>query len=153
MIVRMKELLLFTSSKTTDESIYQLGELGVVDIRKIEAPSNSTIERHKINIKNTESAIACLESHEERSNNLDKTGSYLINDPKRMVERILQAKNFEVNCKNRLEDLYRQINWYHTWGKSVKVNQIHYLKERGIFLKLYLLDKNSISGLKQKHTI
>lgn len=153
MIVRMKELLLFTSSKTTDESIYQLGELGVVDIQKIEVSANSNVERYKINIKNTESAIACLERHEQRSNNLDKTGSYSMYDPKRMVERILQAKNLEVNCKNRLEDLYKHINWYHIWGKNVNVNQIQYLKERGIYLKLYMLDKNSISSLKQEHSI
>ncbi len=153
MIVRMKEILLFTSSKKADESIYQLGELGVVDIQEIKVSTNSTIERHKINIKDTEDAISYLESHEKQSDNLEKTGLYSIHDPKRMVERILKAKDFEVSCKNRLEYLNQQIKWYYTWGENVKTKHIQYLKERSINLRLYLLDKQLISTLEKQHPI
>lgn len=153
MIVRMKEILLFTSSKKADESIYQLGELGVVDIQEIKVSTNSTIERHKNNIKDTEDAITYLESHEKQSENIEKIGPYSIHDPKRMVERILKAKDFEVSCKNRLEYLNQQIKWYRIWGENVKTKHIEYLKERGVNLRLYLLDKQLISTLEKQPAI
>lgn len=153
MIVRMKEIALFTSAKTADACIYQLGELGVVDIEEVEVPSNATIERHKNSIEDVKSAVSYLELHEKQSKNIENTGVYAISDPKRMVERILKAKEFELNAKSRLNDLNQQLNWYKTWGKHVNTKDFNSLKEKGIILKLYVLDKHLLPDLKQAYYI
>ena len=44
MIVRMKELLLFSSARTVDETIQRLGQLGVVEIKEVSHSSNGTVE-------------------------------------------------------------------------------------------------------------
>ena len=153
MIVRMKEIALFISAKGTDAAIYQLGELGAVDIRELEISSNETIERHKSNIKAIEVAITYLELHEKESDHPENTGTYPINDPKRMVGRILKAKKAQLSAKSRLTELHRQLNWYKTWGEDIKTGDLQQLQEKGIHLKLYILDKPLISDLSQDYYI
>ena len=153
MIVRMKEIALFTSSKTVDASIYELGELGVVEITEIKAPTNATIERHKNNIKDIEKAIVYLEAHEEQSEKLENTEAYPKKDPKRLVDRILEAKAAKVTIQNSLKELNELLNWYRIWGEQVKTQDFKYLEEKGVYLKLYVLDKFLISDLKPQHYI
>nr|WP_299340175.1 hypothetical protein [Allomuricauda sp.] len=153
MIVRMKEILLFTSSRYVDETILQLGQLGVVDIKEVNASGNGTIERRLEAVQRSEKAIATLKDYSKKKNSRDYGSKYSSKDPKQLVERVLHTEEIRQKCKDRLDDLKQQQKWYETWGEKVNVKDIAYLEDKEIYLRLYLLEKSSVKALDKKNTI
>lgn len=153
MIVRMKEILLFTTARTVDDTILQLGKLGVVDIKEINQLGNGTLERRMEAVERTESAIAVLNDYVKKKNDTADRKKYSANDPKQLVERVLQTEDIRQKGQETLEDLRQQRTWYETWGTKVRVRDIAFLEKKGIFLRLYLLDKSVAASLGQKHTL
>ena len=51
MIVRMKEILLFTSASDVEDTVQKLGEIGVVDIKEVVTPSNDDVLRCQKNLE------------------------------------------------------------------------------------------------------
>lgn len=152
MIVRMKEILLFTTTPSVDETVLKLGELGVVDIRQVNGSDNGTLERRMQALHRAENAQAILKGHvNKHPRATDKR--YTTNDPKQLVDRVLQTEEIREKGQAILEDLRHQKAWYDTWGKGVRVKDIAYLRKRGIYLRLYLLDKAAANALDGSHTI
>lgn len=82
MIVRMKEILLFTLSSSVEETVQELGELGVVEIREINPPTGEQIERNKEKVMRVETAISILENHTKRdSDNKKRKKIILLTQP------------------------------------------------------------------------
>tara|TARA_R110002072_G_scaffold128761_1_gene266815 strand:+ start:80 stop:1930 length:1851 start_codon:yes stop_codon:yes gene_type:complete len=151
MIVRMKEILLFTTTGSVDDTIVQLGQLGAVDIVKIDTPANETTERRVAAVQKTERAISLLKAHLlKKSSNHTK---YSVKDPKQLVDRILLTEAIREKCTESLNELNQQLEWYKTWGEKVNIKDFGYLREKGLYLRLYLLDKDQISQLDEKHDI
>lgn len=153
MIVRMKEILLFTSSRSVDETILQLGKLGAVDIKEVNQSGNGTVERRLEAVQRAKKAIATLKDYAKRKSNPNDHIKYSAKDPKQLIDRVLQTKEIRQKCEERLNDLSLQLNWYQIWGESVNVKDLAHLKNKGIYLRLYLLEKSSIKTLKDKHTL
>ncbi|MGB5663301.1 V-type ATP synthase subunit I [Eudoraea sp.] len=149
----MKEILLFTTARTVDDTILQLGKLGVVDIKEINQLGNGTLERRMEAVERTESAIAVLNDYVKKKNDTADRKKYSANDPKQLVERVLQTEDIRQKGQETLEDLRQQRTWYETWGTKVRVRDIAFLEKKGIFLRLYLLDKSVAASLGQKHTL
>jgi len=152
MIVRMKEILLFTLSSSVDETIQKLGELGVLDINKINHTVNEVVERRLEAVNRTENAIAILENF-----NIKKKDVSLVDDssiePIELVDRILLTPEIEQNCKNKLYELNQQLEWYKIWGEHVDVKDFNFLKEKEIYVRLYQADKSIVKELKENHCI
>lgn len=153
MIVRMKEILLFTTAKSVDDTIYKLGKMGVLDVKEIQAPQSENIDRYKSLVDAIEKATLQLEPHSQEDSKSSKTVVYNVKDPEQMVQRVLKAKDFETQCKQSLEDLRQQLDWYKTWGKQIAIQDFKYLSDKGIFIRLYSIDKNLLSALKKEHYI
>ncbi len=116
-----------------DDTILQLGELGVVDIKEINQPENGTLERRIEAVERTERAIAVLKDYVKKKNDTADRKKYSANDPKQLVDRVLQTEDIRQKGQETLEDLRQQRSWYETWGEKVHVKDIAYLgKERNL---------------------
>ncbi|WP_179319618.1 V-type ATP synthase subunit I [Winogradskyella helgolandensis] len=153
MIVRMKEILLFTSAKSVDDTVQSLGELGVLDVKEINKPNSYNINRIKTEIEDTETAILKLEPFISKRSKASKEVTYNVRDPKQMVERFLKTKTIENECYRRLEVLNQQLDWYHTWGEKTVIQDFKKLAEKSIYLRLYVVDKKIVPQLQKEHYI
>jgi V/A-type H+-transporting ATPase subunit I len=143
MIVKMKEILLFTTTQSVDATIQTLGELGVMDIKEIEKPSSLVLERCSDDISNTEKAISILQNYKDtKKDKLENTTKKSIKDPKRIVERVLRTSEIKQKLQNSLNELNKQRAWYKTWGENVKVTDFDYLQKKNIHIRLYRIDKS-----------
>lgn len=142
MIVRMKEILLFTSAKVVDRTIEALGQFGVVDIKEVSPPSSAVLERCSQSIEDAEQALKILGNHERSV--IETTNDYFNTngkDPKRIVERLLKSKLIRQNLHNTLKDLNVQLEFYEIWGKEVRKQDLQYLEQKGIYVRLYHIDE------------
>ena len=152
MIVRMKEILLFTSASSVDETILQLGQLGAVDIVELNGTENGTAARRMQAVQRAESALAILKNHISQYTGPERD-RYVTNDPKQLVDRVLQTGEISEKGQEILAGLKRQKAWYETWGENVKAKEITDLKAHGIYLRLYLMDQSEVDSLRDQYTI
>lgn len=153
MIVRMKEILLFTLASSVNETIYRLGELGVVDIAEVTKPAGRSIEWRTKLVENTESAINILKNHSKPESLPDVRQRYHSRDPKRLTDRVLQSGHIRKECQKRLEELNQQLDWYETWGENIDISDFDFLRENGIYIRLYKIDKNQVRELSNEHCL
>jgi V/A-type H+-transporting ATPase subunit I len=149
----MKEILLFSSARSVDETIMRIGELGVVDVKEIKRPDNESISKRKIDVEHAKKAISMLTDYALKENKVVHRNKYVAQDPHQLIDRVLQTEQIRKNCRERLQVLKQQIEWYLTWGEKVDINEISYLRERGIYLRLYLLEKSVASSINHKHLV
>lgn len=154
MIVRMKELNLFTTSSSVDNTVQKLGELGVVDIKEINQPTGDFLDRCINELDRTERVIQILQNNKIDKKDIDNNRQpYEINDPKRTVDRVLRTNEIRQSTQDVLNDLYHQLSWYKTWGEKLEINDFNYLKKKGVYIRLYLIDKTYVASLTKKHCI
>jgi len=147
MIVRMKEILLFTSVHDVDDTIQRLGELGVVDIKEVNPTNSDAIDRCKIEIEDTNEAIKLLDEHElsdnQRSESFDTNGK----DPKRLIQRLLKSKVVKKNILKSIDEIDDQLRFYKVWGENFSKKNYEFLERKGIYVRLYLIDKSLLKTL------
>ncbi|NND04845.1 MAG: hypothetical protein HKN87_00575 [Saprospiraceae bacterium] len=156
MIVRMKELWLFTPASSVDETITKLGELGVVEIREVVSPAGADLEHRDREIERTQKAINLLASAQDGNGNNDVLVTdilYTENDPKRLTNRILTTVEINTNGRRRLKDLQSQLKWYEVWGKDTNPADIEYLEGQGIYIRLYEATPDQVDGLVKNHCV
>lgn len=149
----MKEIWLFTTAGSVDETIMRLGELGVVDIEEINGSHNGTAERRAAAVRRSGEAIEILKAHVPKGHSGAPERQFLTRDPEQLVGRVLQTEELCQKCRERLQALRVQLNWYDTWGRETRVKDLAYLRQMGIYLRLYLADKSELAALQQQHTI
>jgi V/A-type H+-transporting ATPase subunit I len=152
MIVRMKEILLFTSAQSTEETIHALGNLGVVDIVEISQPENGTTAYRQAAVRDTEAAISLLGEH-TATKTTNHPIKYPVDDPKQLVQRVLAASGIREKVAQRLEELRALSNWYETWGREVSVPALEDLAEAGLYIRLYLLTPSQQKDIPGRHTV
>lgn len=147
MIVKMKEIWLFTLSSSVDETVDALGKLGVVEVREINHPTSSEIERDQEKVIQAEAAISILENHTNKNGDKPNRKKYTYFDPARLTDRILIAGNLRKRCQHALQELNEQLEWYKTWGENVNIKNFKYLEKKGIKIHLYLVDESNLATL------
>ena len=147
MIVRMKEIWLFTLSSSVEDTVQELGELGVLEIWEINLPTGRSIERIAGKVTRTEAAISMLENYTKKNNGDIKRIKYNSVDPARMVDRIMIASNFKKQCQLKLDDLHQQLKWYETWGENIDRKDFKYLQKNAVYIRLYLVEKTALKSL------
>jgi V/A-type H+-transporting ATPase subunit I len=151
MIVRMKEITLFTSAARVDDAIRRLGQLGVVDVKEVQPPGDETLSWRIKAAKEAEQAIAILSDYNDPAADLNKADGYDVQDPKKLVNRILTSQVLLRKVEERLSALNKDLEWYKSWGEGVRRKDMQFLEERGLFLRLYLLDKSLIPSIRGDH--
>ena len=153
MIVPMREVLLFSSVRSVDETVLKLGQLGVLDMQKVNFFEDETVERSQEALYRTEKVIETLKDFAKRKNYQNSYLPSKIKDPKRLISRILKTGTIKENCLNQLKLLDHQLLWYKIWGNELKVNDFVYLRSRGIHLRFYILEKSVVKRLRKKHLV
>ena len=148
MIVRMKEIWLFTRSTTANATIKTLGELGVLDITEIEKASNTIVQEYAQTIEETEKAIALLE--EQKTKKIEHKQH---KNPQHIVNRLLQFKEVKKQIQNTLDTIDQQFEFYKTWGQNFSIQEVYDLLEKGIYIRLYKIDKSKVKELSKVHTL
>ena len=149
MIVRMKEILLFTSSQNIDETVVQLGKLGIVDVEQIQVSEFSNSQTYQKFKNNVEKALNILQSVKQKSSS---TANFELED-QTLVNRIIRAIDIRAKLVEKLSDLNQQLLWYTIWGKRVSIGDIKAFQNKGIYLKLYYLKDKQAGQLRQNHTL
>lgn len=147
MIVKMKEIVIFTSSQKITTTINELGKLGVIDVCELQIPDNKEITETKNAILETENAINYLSTLVK--NKIINNKLQLQNDKNFRVlsNRILKVKDLFTSCKNKITSINQQLKWYQIWGNNFQLKDLQLLKENGIFVKLYLIKKEDVKKL------
>ena len=151
MIVRMKEILLFTTARTVDETVQRLGEIGIVDIKEINRPEGEILETRTEALNRAEKAITILTDYTNKKNKTTAELKYAIDDPKLLVDRVLRATEIRQGCLLKLNELGKQLDFYDTWGKEVGLEDFQHLREKGIYLRLYQAEKPLSKPLTEEH--
>ncbi len=152
MIVRMKELLLFTLSSKVDDTLQMLGKLGVVDLQEMRTADSEQVAVREEHLKNAERAIAIIHSHNSKDEEPDSNFKPLY-DPKELVERILEAEQDLKDAQKQANKEIQSLEFYKTWGKDFSIHDLEYLKSKGLFLRMYLTDKKLPSSVTEDHTV
>lgn len=147
MIVRMKEILLFTTVNTVDVTIQKLGELAVIDIKEVNLPNSDAIERCKIEIEDTKEALNILKDHEPSEYVVSQEVNANGKDPKRLVQRLLESKIVKQNIENSIKEIDGQLTFYKIWGNNFNLKDLSLLENNGIYVRLYQIDKSLLKTL------
>ena len=154
MIVKMKEILLFTLSSRVEETVQELGGLGVVEIREIRPPAADKLAYPQEQLLRAETAISILEPYTQKKGAAQPRRKFLAVDPTRMTKRVMKAVDFRKRCHSVLAELQQQLNWYETWGRNVNRKDFSYLRGKGIYVRLYLLDRAQLNTIpREEHTL
>jgi len=152
MIVRMKELLLFTLSSKVDDTVQMLGKLGVVDIQQINPAESEQLAVRKARLESARQAIDLIHAH----NGKDKEQLPLtapLYDPKELVNKVLEAQQTLERAKKQMGEQQQALEFYHTWGEHFRIQDLEYLKNKGLYLRLYLTDKELQPSQTRDHSI
>lgn len=159
MITPMKKLMLFMpdSAIDTDAELTILGQLGVMHILPLQAAKHDSIERVDARIKQLEKAIAVLDRYDEepeiKADDLDIPDySKLERGEIFLMEKVLDAEHHRNHLKSILHNLQNDIEWFKNWG-NISLSDIKELKEKGIWIKLYLLDDKELKRVAERDDI
>jgi V/A-type H+-transporting ATPase subunit I len=150
----MKEILLFTSAKAVDDTIEALGQLGVVDIKEVNPPSSSVLERCLNDIENTQQALTILENHRLTVANVSDDNVYVNSkDPKRIIGRLLKSNSIKQGIYKTLKDIEIQLEFYDIWGQHFRKKELQYLEKKGIYIRLYHIDESLLKLVPEDKTV
>lgn len=157
MIAQMKKLMLFMpdSAFNLDVELTALGHLGVLHVKPLQLAKDESIERVDARIKQLEKAIAVLDKFDEQTGSdfEDSTDySKLERGEILLMEKVLDAENRLINLEIKKQNLSNDIDWFAKWG-NVSLNDVEKLKDRGISIKLYLLDDKGLKRISHRDDI
>ncbi|MDZ7332216.1 MAG: hypothetical protein ONB13_03335 [candidate division KSB1 bacterium] len=140
MIVPMKKVTLLTSQQHRDETLIRLRKLGVLHIQDVKPPISEDIQSLENKLDNVERALQIIPANgsTDQPMTLDQASE--------IVERALSLYRQKENLQHELSELNDINAWYHRWG-MISYQSVQQLKEKGIFIRLYITDKSFLKRL------
>jgi len=151
MIVRMKKITMIVSSKGKEEFLTILRKVGVVHIKHLTPPSDMELTANEEKITQAQKALILLSninSENSKKNHIQLTENELIHK----IQDVFSVQQEIDNLKKNINDTQINMKWFSPWGKFSPSN-IMQLQEKGIYIKLYLLNKNDFKKLKDNKNI
>ncbi|TKG92854.1 hypothetical protein EYV94_17940 [Puteibacter caeruleilacunae] len=157
MITKMKKLLLFMSDSAADidADLTLLGQLGVMHVKPFQPAKDASIERVDARIKQLEKAIAILERYDQQTgadSSLEVDYATIERGEIEMMEKVLDAENTRIKLEQKLEEAKSADQWYKGWG-SVSSTDIEVLREKGVFVRLYLIADRDLKNISDRKDI
>ncbi|MFS4416076.1 V-type ATP synthase subunit I [Maribacter sp. 2307ULW6-5] len=138
MIVRMKEIALFTTAQKVDATVQRLGELRVVDIKEVKTPAGRSLETRTEALQRATKALDMLRGTANGTKHPKHAPpAPPLDDPKQLVDRILKTSEVREALKQKIERTQENIQVYATWGADVQPQEVLQLKKKGLYLRLY----------------
>jgi len=140
MIVPMQKVTLFISARHQDSALKELRKLGVIHIQHVKAPASEDISQLESALSDIEKCLLILSSE-------DQTGDAAGNaDAAKIVADVLTLSAEKQQLTGRIEEKQTLINWFENWGK-VSAADIEALHKKGVFIRLYNVDKTQLKEL------
>ena len=159
MIAEMKKLMLFMpdTAVDVDAELTVLGQLGVMHITPLQAAKHDSIERVDARIKQLEKAISVLNRYDNEkyfsSEKIEITDySKLERGEIFLMEKVLDAENHRNELENIKLNLSCDLEWFKNWG-NISLKDIKELNEKGVYIKLYLLDDRDLKRIADREDI
>ncbi|HYQ57566.1 MAG TPA: hypothetical protein VEP89_09495 [Draconibacterium sp.] len=155
----MKKLILLMpdTADEVDAELTVLGQLGVMHVAPFQPAKDESIERVDARIKQLEKAIAVLNRYDDNeqveSDLIDITDyEKLERGEILLMEKVLDAENSRNELKDVKYRLKNDLQWYSTWGNIIP-SDIAELKEKGIWLRLYLGEDKELKRIADRNDI
>ncbi len=147
MIVKMKQVTILVSEPHIEEALKKLRTLGVLHIiKKGQLAGNEVSDREdRLGIVlDALSAIKDIKPDSEKNCDLDKAQFFL-----EQINNLTKRKQFLAHELNKINEI---LIWYNEWGQA-SLASIEILKEAGVFVALYKLDRNSFRKIKNDNDV
>lgn len=156
MITKMKKLLLFMagSNVEVDTNLTTLGRLGVVHVTPFQPAKDQSIERVDTRIQQLRKAISILNRYDNQHSGSFESIDYRAIERGEIIllESVLEAEKKRIQLENLEEEQTGALQGYASWG-NISANDIDELRERGVFIKLYLLDDRELKNISKRENI
>jgi len=145
MIVPMKKATIVVQLKDAESAVKKLRSLGVIHVEHIQEPKSKDISIIADSISAIDEAINILSmflaKKECKPVNIKKH-----HDPRQLVKHITDSYKRLDQLQEYSAHLKNAIDQYSGWG-DFNPEQINFLAQNGIFVKLYQIPKNQIKNL------
>lgn len=154
MIVKMKKLTLLIAESEIDADLTLLGQLGIMHVTPFKPAKDESIDRVLARIESMEKAISILEEFENDPLPDDEKGAISdeIHGEITLMEQVLKADAKRKQQIKTLETLQKNEEWYAEWGKFDS-SDIKKLAKNGVFIKLYLLNKDELKHIDNRSDV
>lgn len=145
------------SALDIDAELTVLGKLGVMHITPLQAAKHDSIERVDARIKQLEKAISVLSRYDNEQ--ISDSEKIKISDYSKLergevflMEKVLDAENHRIELANIKLNLTRDLEWFKNWG-NINLKDIKELREKGVYIKLYLLENRELKQISDRNDI
>ncbi len=140
MIVPMKKVTLLTSLKHRDATLMQLRKLGVLHIQDFKPPISEDIQSLEMKLDSVDRALQIIPQLD--LNPIEARAE----QEQSFVEQALSLNHQKEGFQRELAECQEIHHWFKKWG-AISFNSIQQLKEKGVFIRLYVTDRNFLKRL------
>jgi V/A-type H+/Na+-transporting ATPase subunit I len=139
MIIPMKKCTLFFSSRYHDEALLQLRKLGVLHIQNVKPVSVDDIQHLQTEIDSIDRVLTLIDAESRIAQNSDI-------EPIEVVAQTLSLIEQKESVNRELSEIQVMADWFDRWG-NISYNSVQALKNAGLFVRLYITDKNGLAHI------
>lgn len=140
MIIPMKKVTLLTSQKHREDTLIQLRKLGVLHVQDFKPPVSEDIQSLETKLDNVDRALQIIPQLESASNEVT------LEQAQAVVQQALSLHHQKEGLARELAEYQEIDKWFDRWG-AISYDSIQQLKEKGIFVRLYLSDNSFLKRL------
>ncbi|MDO9548246.1 MAG: hypothetical protein Q7J65_04700, partial [Candidatus Marinimicrobia bacterium] len=142
MIVPMQKVTLFISARHQDGALKELRKLGLVHIQHVKAPVSEDISQLEMALSIVDKCLLILNSDGQSVADTKSAGT----KAKEIVAEVLALSAEKQQLDGQIEEKQNLVDWFENWGKVSAVD-IEALQVKGVFIRLYNIDKNQLKAL------
>lgn len=147
MIVPMKKVTLFLSSRSRKAAMKLLREIGVLHVQHVQPPQGEEIDVLTQQLNQAEKALTLMDAQE--SGEKQKTSK---KEPAEMVASILELQQKLASLKSQYHEKRDVAQWFEKWG-DVSPASVETLRENGVFIRFYIGDRSGLKKLPEETQI
>ncbi len=149
MIVKMKKITILVEEKETNEALKKLRKLGVVHIKNVQQPKSEKLTELENNIADVDKALSIIGNFHKSPTtspyNSEEIGEY--------VKEIVTLERKEEKLQENIRSIKEKISWFEEWGRNILPASLKELKQSGVFIKLYKVNKKLLKRIPQQENI
>ncbi len=140
MIVKMKKITILLLENQRESALIKLRQLGVLHLKQINPPVAENLQQLELKMENLNRALRVLDAGSEKQ----PASTTLSEDA--MVEQVNALLLQQDGLQREYAALAEIKAWFDRWGR-ISWQTIRQLKEKGVFVRHYIADKNSVKAI------
>lgn len=151
MIVRMKKVTMAVSNRDKDNFLNSLRKEGLLHIKHLTTPVGLELTQNEERIHRIEKAINILSQFavddiRKPIHRLDEL------EVVHIIQEIFTLEQEREDLEKAMQEERESLSWFKQWGKF-SLEDLLSLRENGIYLKLYVLNKSQFRKIKNKENV